>query len=115
MSLIDARTACAILEDIAVEISTGFSGLEKDSHDAEIYRNRYLAIRKAQDALFEEQHCKSGRWVEKPWSVLGSVLRCDMVCSECGFDAPEFTDGGSNTVLTRFCHNCGAKMENGEW
>lgn len=56
-----------------------------------------------------------GRWVKKPWKMLGCVLRYDTVCSECGFDAPEFTDGGSNTVLTRFCHNCGAKMENGEW
>lgn len=56
-----------------------------------------------------------GRWVEKPRSVLGSVLRYDMVCSECGFDAPTFIDGGCSTVLTKFCHNCGAKMENGKW
>lgn len=113
MKLLDAHTAHEILEDIAVEISTGFSKLEKNSPDAEIYRNRYLAIRKAQDVLSEEQHCKSGRWVKKPWKVLGCVLRYDTVCSECGFDAPEFTAGGGSTVLTKFCHNCGAKMENG--
>lgn len=56
-----------------------------------------------------------GRWVKKPLIVLGCVLRYDTVCSECGFDAPEFADGGGSTVLTKFCHNCGAKMENGEW
>ncbi len=110
MSLIDSRTAYEILEDIAVDISTGFSQLKKDSLDAEIYRKRYLAIREAQKAL----STKVGRWVEKPWTILGVTLRHDMVCSECGFDAPEFTAGGSCTVLTRFCHNCGAKMENGE-
>lgn len=55
-----------------------------------------------------------GRWVKKPWKVLGCVLRYDTVCSECGFDAPTFADGGCSTVLTKFCHNCGAKMENGE-
>ena len=35
-----------------------------------------------------------GRWVKKPWNVLGCVLRYDTVCSECGFDSPEFADGG---------------------
>lgn len=55
-----------------------------------------------------------GRWVKKPWKLLGCVLRYDTVCSECGFDAPEFAAGGGSTVLTKFCHNCGAKMENGE-
>ena len=56
----------------------------------------------------------NGRWVKKPWKILGCVLRYDTVCSECGFDAPEFAAGGGSTVLTKFCHNCGAKMENGE-
>lgn len=55
-----------------------------------------------------------GRWVKKPWKILGCVLRYDTVCSECGFDAPEFAAGGGSTVLTKFCHNCGAKMMNGE-
>ena len=55
-----------------------------------------------------------GRWVEKPWTVLGITLGVDIVCSECGEDAPTFTDGGSCTVLTKFCHNCGAMMGNGE-
>ena len=47
----DKDTAYKILEDIAVDISTGFSKLDKNSPEAETARQRYAAIQYAQNVL----------------------------------------------------------------
>ena len=108
MRPIDADAVIKNLGDIVASKNRFGRGIEAG------ISNAILRLENASTLTLDDLRPK-GRWVKKPWKMLGCVLRYDTVCSECGFDAPEFTEGGCNTVLTKFCHNCGAKMENGEW
>ena len=52
-----------------------------------------------------------GRWVRKPITFLGEFMREDVVCSACGDEALETTAGGGGIEFTKYCPNCGAKMD----
>lgn len=119
MRPIDADALLKSMEDSAQELRTIIDSLS-DEVDKGIAKGQLISFLECKmrtrevPTLTLDDLCPKGRWVKKPWKMLGCVLRYDTVCSECGFDAPEFAAGGGSTVLTKFCHNCGAKMENGE-
>lgn len=48
----------------------------------------------------------NGRWVERKRPVYGT----DTVCSVCGTEAEELTNGGGMLLLSNYCPHCGAKM-----
>lgn len=51
-----------------------------------------------------------GKWVElekgTPWFCITKT-----VCSVCGAEAEELTDGGGMLLLSNYCPHCGSKMD----
>lgn len=67
-------------------------------------------LQKAADRLEELSAAEviHGRWVERrKWDWLDP----DRVCSVCGAEAEELTDGGGMLLLSNYCPHCGAKMD----
>ncbi len=48
-----------------------------------------------------------GQWVERKLPIYGT----ETVCSACGVEAEEITDGGGMLLLSNYCPHCGAKMD----
>lgn len=58
---------------------------------------------------------KHGHWLEKSYEYGGVMAeRIFRTCSVCGEEQVQKLDGNFKFSLTRYCANCGAKMDGGD-
>lgn len=68
--------------------------------------SKYIACGEVKSCEHHREERK-GRWEERKerhWNTLITV------CSVCGCEAAEITDGGGMYMLSAYCPNCGADM-----
>lgn len=56
------------------------------------------------------QEVRHGKWIDNAKDVYFENSFVRKHCSECG-DEPEYREGKNSYVLSNYCRNCGAKMD----
>lgn len=56
---------------------------------------------------------KHGRWIDKT-TWFGSIGKCCYECSECGYQIPYKPQSRGDGKGSKYCDECGARMDGGE-